>query len=512
MTSANFSSRRDASWAVALSQSAWTPIALVALQIIVWVSLGVIFQGSIDQDIAEGVADGPAWQLSYLRHPPLSSWLSGLASTTGAARYVVLFAIALSFACGAFAVAAVFVQRKDGGAAGLITLLAGLSSPYAMYWPHKFNHNIGIMPFWALTICAAWRAFDLGTIGAWATFGLVVGLSLWAKYAILQLVVPLIVLFFTTKDWRKQIATPGPWIAVVLCSLIIAPQMIDVWAKGATTMKWAVHTLPSGPMLRLGWMLQWALACVLANVTMATLAVVACGRKPLAVAIRTTFARQTQTRFDLFLHVATFGPALAVLLAGPFGIRLFYHWVTPLAVGFAIWWGHVASRAGLREPPRRVWLLFAGWAALSIVGYVALREIAPRQKPLDTSAYSEFDGPALAREAEAYWAAHGQGPIPYIVSYGGKVGFQAGGSIAFDLPYRVRVLIEGSTSNAPWIDADDIRRKGALIVSGTPLTAVETINDKPIDIEAITTIVRPVMRGAVAPPFFYLGVLKGSAP
>ena len=75
-----------------------------------------------------------------------------------------------------------------------------------------------------------------------------------------------------------------------------------------------------------------------------------------------------------------------------------------------------------------------------VVGYVGAREAWRLQSPLSTGAYPEMDGPALAALAERYWADHGDGPIPYIVSYDGKVGFQAAGSIVFDLPYRVRAL------------------------------------------------------------------------
>jgi 4-amino-4-deoxy-L-arabinose transferase-like glycosyltransferase len=147
-------------------------------------------RAGVINDIAEGVVDGPEWQLSYLRHPRLSSWLSGLASTTGPWRCAVLFSIALGFACAAFAIGAGFIARVDRRAAGIVALMAGLASPYASYWPLKFNHNISVMPFWAMTIWAAWYAFEGGALGAWALLGVIVGLGLWAKYAILHLVIP----------------------------------------------------------------------------------------------------------------------------------------------------------------------------------------------------------------------------------------------------------------------------------------------------------------------------------
>ena len=257
--------------------ASWAPFALVALQICVWTALGALFEGSIDADVAEGVVDGPEWRLSYLRHPPLSSWLSGVASTTGPWRYLVLFAIAVAFGCCAFALVSLFIRRVDGSAASLVALLAGLGSPYATYWPLKFNHNIGVMPFWALVLWTAWNAFEGGSLASWALFGAAVGFSLWAKYAILHLVAPLGVAFLLTPEWRKRLAGPGPWLAAAIAVAIVAPQAIDVARNGATPLRWALHTTPSGVDERISWMALFIVDAALANVPMALVAWAAVG-------------------------------------------------------------------------------------------------------------------------------------------------------------------------------------------------------------------------------------------
>jgi hypothetical protein len=66
------------------------PLRLLLVQGITWVLLPLMFEGSIRLDVAEGVVGGPEWQLSYLRHPPLSTWLTGLASMTGPWRYATV--------------------------------------------------------------------------------------------------------------------------------------------------------------------------------------------------------------------------------------------------------------------------------------------------------------------------------------------------------------------------------------------------------------------------------------
>ncbi len=288
------------------------------------------------------------------------------------------------------------------------------------------------------------------------------------EIAILHLVAPLGVAFLFAPEWRKRLAGPGPWLAAAIAIAIVAPQAIDVARHGATTLKWATHTTHSGAGERIGWMALFVLDAALANAPMALIAWVACGGERLKAAIRAMVAPATMHPARPLPAFRSVGPVRADHPVAPFGVRVFYHWLTALTVGFAAWWGHAAARAGLQAMPRRAWLAFAAWALVVVVGYVGEREAWRLQSPLSTGAYPEMDGPALAALAERYWAGHGEGPIPYIVSYDGKIGFQAAGSIVFDLPYRVRALDGGDTRNAPWFDVADLRRRGAWWSPASP--------------------------------------------
>jgi hypothetical protein len=254
-------------------------------------------------------------------------------------------------------------------------------------------------------------------------------------------------------------------------------------------------------------MAAFVVDATLANAPMALIAWLACGGERLKAAIRAMIAPTTRTRLDLFLHFAVIGPVVLIILAAPFGVRVFYHWLTPVTVGFAAWWGHAAARAGLLAMPRRAWFAFAAWAFVVVVGYVGVREAWRLQSPLSTGAYAEMDGPALAALAERYWAAHSDGPIPYIVSYDGKIGFQAAGSIVFDLPYRVRVLEGGDRRNAPWVDVADLRRRGALVVAGNP-DLKATIEGEPVEVRDLTAFARPTLPEVKASPQIYFGVIS----
>ncbi len=481
--------------------------SLFALQGLFWIVTPLLFEGSVRLDVAEGAIDGPEWQLSYLRHPPMSSWLTGLASHAGAFRYAAVYAIGWALASGAFVIVALFLRRADRVEAGLAALVAGLVSPFATYVPFQLNHNITLMFFWALTLSVAWLAFEGGALLAWVAFGVAVGVGMWAKYALLHLVGPLGVLLLLTPAWRRRLLTPGPWIAAAICVAIVTPHFIDVLRKGSTTLDFASRATPASALVRAGWIGEFLLDCFLANLFMALVVGLIAGYARLARAAGSMLRLATDGRLDRFLVAATLGPVLIVVLAAPWGKEPHYLWMSAFNVSFAAFWGRAASRAAARapedreRPARRVLPVYALFAALAVFGYAAIAEIAPHH--WRKLRYVDMDGPALARLAQNYWAQHESGRIAYIVSYGGAgvwPGMQAAGSIVFDLPYRVHTLIEAKPEMSSWIDVRDLRRRDALVVSVKPLANGDPLLGTPV--RDVARFDRPILRGKTEPIYF----------
>ena len=469
----------------------------------VWVTLASLLEGSVRLDVAEGVVDGPHWRLSYLRHPPFSSWLTGMATHAGPLRYGAVYAIGLALSCAAFALVTVFVWRVAGERAGWVALCAGLASPYATYVALQVNHNIGVMPFWALVLAASWSAFANRRAMDWALLGLALGLGLWAKYAILHLMAPLALYYIVAPDWRRRLVAPGPWVAILVAGIVVAPHLADVFANGGTTLQFASRTEAASLALRARWIGEFALDCALAQVAMAMLAVAAGGRGVLRAASRPFADFADAPEIQRFLTVAAFGPVALVLCAATLGVRPHYLWLTPFTLSFSAFWAYAAQQ-GEGAPAARLWRVFAALSLLAVLAYVGVREGAPI---LATRAnYVEMDGPALARLAQKYWAERHPRRIPFLVSLGFQHSFQAAGSIAFDLPYRVETLEEGDPKNSPWFDVEALGAQGALVVSTAPMEAGRTILGAPVvDVE---TFERPMMRGSRPEPI-YFGELAG---
>ena len=92
-----------------------------------------------------------------------------------------------------------------GPIGALIAVLIVDGLHYFSYTAAKFNHDVIQLPFWALAGFALHRALRGGWLGHWLLLGLAIGISLWAKYFVVVLAVPLAV-FIVFDERRAQVA------------------------------------------------------------------------------------------------------------------------------------------------------------------------------------------------------------------------------------------------------------------------------------------------------------------
>ncbi len=197
----------------------------------------------------------------------------------------------------------------------------------------------------------------------------------------------------------------------------------------------------------------------------------------------------------LAVYAIGFGMACGALL----GVYPRYRWLAAPSLSFAPSWGRAAGRAGFAAAPHRVLVAFGALAALLVVAYVGMREIAARLAARPP--YADMDGPTRAALAQRYWADRESGPIPYTVTLDKQRGMQASGSIVFDMPYHVRVLRDDNPANAPRIELADLRKRGALAAS--PRSLAEGTRVERAEVQQIEEFQRPMRRGASSEPIFF---------
>ena len=192
--------------------------AILLLHAVVWTALPTLLYANLPLDLIEALTYGREWQLGYDKLPPLPWWLVEIVHRLVGHdfAYYLLAQIAVVAALWLIWLTA---RPLVGPLGALVAVLIVDGLHYLNYTSAKFNHDVIQLPFWALAGFAFHRALRGGWIGHWLLLGLAIGMSLWSKYFVVVLAVPLALFILFDREARKVLATPGPYIAVVRRSL-----------------------------------------------------------------------------------------------------------------------------------------------------------------------------------------------------------------------------------------------------------------------------------------------------
>ena len=183
-----------------------------------------------------------AW--GYVDHPPLSIALLAL---DRAALGDSLPALRLVPALAGAAVVALtgWLARELGGGriAMVLAALATLAAPIYLGIDHYYSMNALEMLFWTGAVCLVARALRAppgDTWRLWVPLGLVLGLGLLNKASVLWLVGGVFVGLVATRH-RRVLATPGPWVALVVAGALLAPHVLWQVDHGWPTREFVKH-------------------------------------------------------------------------------------------------------------------------------------------------------------------------------------------------------------------------------------------------------------------------------
>ena len=436
----------------------------VALHAAVWTALPSLLYPNLPLDLIEALIYGREWQLGYDKLPPLPWWLVEilyqLAGHDFAYYLLAQVAVVAAFA-GVWAMARPLAGTL--GALVAVLILDGLH--YVNYTAAKFNHDVIQLPFWALAGFAFHRALRGGEIRHWLLLGLTVGISLWAKYFIVVLAVPLALFVLIDRDARKSLATPGPYVAAAAALIVMAPHLIWLVRNDFLPFAYAEHrALPSRGLIDHIWHpLQFGLSQLFFLIPSLLIST------PLFYPRRNASEPPVATSADAFdLRIVTllaFGPiAIVLALSALTGRGTVAMWGYPLWLFLGVWLVLIARRALDQMRLGRVLLTWAIVFVALVLAFVGNYAVLPRYDHRYRAVF--FPGGDLGRElSQRYRAATGR-PIVYVIG-----SMWDGGNVAHYAPDHPRVLVDGKPERAPWIDLTDLQARGALVVwtAGDPL-------------------------------------------
>lgn len=160
--------------------------------------------------------------LGYFDHPPMVAWLSYLTNVVPGspllARMGSVVLITALFPIFSRLMAVAGVSTKNSLVAGLLCLytsIAGLVLGFIS------TPDVPLVFFWTLALHEAAYALK-GQPARWLTAGLVTGLGIWGKYAML-LIGP--VFLWPMLRRPKMLRTPWPYLGGLVCLLTITPHL-----------------------------------------------------------------------------------------------------------------------------------------------------------------------------------------------------------------------------------------------------------------------------------------------
>jgi 4-amino-4-deoxy-L-arabinose transferase-like glycosyltransferase len=428
---------------------------VLALHLVIWTALPALLSHNLQLDLVEDLALGREWQLGYWKHPPLPWWAAdAIYRLLGDVHAVYLLGPLVAVAC----IYVVWLLGRDivGGFPSLIAVLALEGIHFFNFSVPKFAHDQMQLPFWALTGFFLYRAFTRAGLVYWMLAGAALALCFWSKYAAFALAGSIALFMLFDPAARRTLRRPGPWLMALVFVVVIAPNLVwlvdagfmpfryvDARAKIATHW-YQVFTFP----------LQWTasqLFFLLPAIALLLLALVGGSRARLPTGEKPAFARRY----------------LAMLALGPFAITTLVALVTgrlPVAMwGYPLWiFAPLAAIAwiGPVTEPLRLRRYAAGFLAIFIampLAYALVEGLEPvlRDRPKAT----QFPGRLLADTVTRSWREKFGSALPYV---GG--GEFATNNIAVYSPDRPRVIVHADPALSPWVDREELRRRGAVIV------------------------------------------------
>ena len=206
----------------------------------VWTALPTLLYANLPLDLIEALTYGREWQLGYDKLPPLPWWLVEIMHRAFGAD-AAYYALAQAAVIIAFVAVWATARPLIGATGALLAVLIIDGMHYFQYTAVKFNHDVIQLPFWALAGYAFHSALKRGRTGHWLLLGFAFGSALWAKYFVVVLAAPYALFLIFDRDARRALATPGPWLALIVALVIAAPHIVWLFQTDFLPLAYAEH-------------------------------------------------------------------------------------------------------------------------------------------------------------------------------------------------------------------------------------------------------------------------------
>ena len=318
-----------------------------------------------DESYMVGMARHPS--LSYVDHPPLHVWIvSATAALTGSEAPFILRLPFIALFAGSTWLMFALGRRLFGARAGMWAAIAFNLAPV-----FTLAHGSWVLPDGPLIFAMLASANAVARVALsdapprnpiawWLAAGLFAGLALLSKLHGLLVVAGTFLFLLTTSAGRRQLATPGPWLAAALAFLLFLPVIVWNVANAGSGIGFQASRLGTD-----GLRLDTFLASLGGQVGYLTPVLFV----PLAVCLARALVAGPRQPRGWFLALLAAGPVLAFTLAS-LTARGLPHWQMPgWLFAFPLLGHAIATIAPARAPVVRI-------VAVALAGVLAVASLA----------------------------------------------------------------------------------------------------------------------------------------
>ena len=440
----------------------------VVSSIFLWTLQCSLLQSVLSIDIYETIVWGSQMQWGYAKHPPLSGWIGYFfAWATGHSDWGMYFVAQLCLGLGVwftYRLARLFFDHTRAAVAALMLYLLFFYTPSETKFSTYFV-EIAIAPLAAYTLL---RALREGALLRWIALGALCALGILNKYSFGLMLVAFAVIVLTRREYRRALATPGPYLAFLVFLVMISPHLKWLYEHDFVCFRHAADRLEEKhsmlmPLLVAGMtaypLLMELLALMLVYIPCRYRAEPAGegGRRGrLAACFRHFWAGSPRSAADRealhFASILTLFPGVFYLASSLCGTDIILMWLCTVFSASGIMVLALFPVGIDREVFRRFSLLLVFFIVLMFAGTTV-------DSLFRTAISMHLDPEDVIRQAESCWRQHSSEPVRVVV---GKLRYAA-------------LFSHYSAGHPPVCEAEDeimlrlyrdaIRRHGALLIS-----------------------------------------------
>lgn len=435
----------------------------VAAHLALWTVLPAITSPNAPLDVIEGYAWGREWLLGTYKHPTMQAWiLETLAFLSGRAFWSHFLASQIAVVVAFWAVWQTG-RRIMGERQALIGTLLLEGVIYYNFTSTEFNPNVLQLAFWALAGLSFHRAVTEQKLIDWILLGVWSAGGLYSKYSTALLLAVYAWLMIQRPEARRCLKTPGPYIAAFVTLVLFAPHLWWLQQNDFIPFTYVKDRLvASGPATKFVTPPAFFPTFLLSPIVFVVAQLLA--MLPALFLLLLLDEKNDQTepvglkKLDrAFLTATTFAPmVMTLIMAILFGFKIHDMWGAPF-FNFAGLWAiafFFQARADIRPRFATAWLILFFAAALGMATNNFLAPYIGGKVQRIT-----FPGEALSREVLQGWHDHFDQPLEYAI---GDTWFA--GNVAYYAPERPHVFINADPVISPWINPDQVKEKGGVVV------------------------------------------------